>query len=490
MTERSSGNHRPVLLEIARTAMTERDLAPDFSDDVIRELEEIKGPASETGGKIADLRNLPWCSIDNNDSRDLDQLTVAEPLPDGTVKIRVAVADVDALVVRRSAIDNHARQNTTSIYTAGGIFPMLPDKLSTDLTSLNYKTDRLAIVMEMVIDNDGYLTKWNILRAMVHNHAKLAYNSLGAWLEGQSSMPEGIREVEGLEDNLLLQNEVAQKLNTWRFDRGALEFTTIEARAVFEGDMLVGLETDEKNKAREIIEDFMITANTVTTRFLTSVGFPSFRRIVRVPKRWNRIREIAAEKGHTLPEDPDSKALQEFLSFSKKADPEQFPDLSLSIIKLLGQGEYDVEFPGDKPVGHFGLALRDYSHSTAPNRRYPDLITHRLIKAAMRQEHLPYSQEELEQLALHCTLMEDAAKKVERQVAKSAAALLLENRIGETFRAIVTGAADKGTWVRLMEIPVEGRLVEGFHGVDVGYRIKVRLESVDVDRGYIDFVRD
>jgi exoribonuclease-2 len=197
--------------------------------------------------------------------------------------------------------------------------------------------------------------------------------------------------------------------------------------------------------------------------------------------------EIARQHGFMLPTDPDSKALEQFLVQQRTADPLRFPDLSLAVIKLLGSGEYVADLPGDVPPGHFGLAVKDYSHSTAPNRRYPDLITQRLIKAALDSKPEPYDKQQLDAMATHCTEAEDVAAKVERRVGKSAAAILLESRIGEQFDAICTGAADKGTWVRLLSMPIEGKLVRGFQGVDVGDRVRVRLIETNVEAGFIDF---
>jgi exoribonuclease-2 len=479
--------HRSILQRIARRAMLDRGLLPDFSNEVLAELSGIRAPAAKIEGQVHDLRDLLWASIDNDDSRDLDQLTVAEAMPGDKVKILVAVADVDSLVDKGSAVDEHARHNTSSVYTAGGIFPMLPEKLSTDLTSLNFNEDRLAIVIEMMISADGSLESSDIYRARVRNHAKLAYNSVAAWLEGNGSLPEAIAAVEGLKENLRLQDQAAQSMKNLRHMHGALSLETVEARPVFDGDKIRGLEVEKKNRAKDIIEDFMIAANGVNARYLSSRKFPSIRRIVRTPKRWERIVELADERGYKLPDAPDSKALEEFLNKEKAADPVKFPDLSLAVIKLMGAGEYVAELPGDTAPGHFGLAVRDYTHSTAPNRRYTDLITERLLKAAIGESSLRYSNDELEALAKHCTEEEDAVNKVERQVGKSAAALLLESRIGERFDAIVTGAASKGTWARLLTMPVEGRLVHGFEGIDVGNRIRVQLISVDVERGYIDF---
>jgi exoribonuclease-2 len=479
--------HRAILQSIAHRVMLERGLLPDFSNEDLSELEKIQVPAALNGESMRDLTELLWSSIDNDDSLDLDQLTVAEGLPGDKIKILVAVADVDALVKNGSAINEHARHNTTSVYTAAEIFPMLPEKLSTNLTSLNFNENRLSIVVEMVISTDGSLQGSDVYQARVRNHAKLAYNSVAAWLTGSGPVLEQITAVSGLDENLRLQDQTAQRMKNYRQLNGALSLETIEAKPVFDGDQIRVLEIEEKNRAKEIIEDFMIGANGVTARFLSLKKFPSIRRVVRIPKRWDRIVEIAGEKGVKLPSVPDSKALEEFLIKQKAEDPLRFPDLSLAIIKLLGSGEYIAELPDGNVPGHFGLAVKDYAHSTAPNRRFPDLLTQRLLKAALEGKPLPYSMDELDVLAIHCTETEDVVNKVERQVEKSAAALLLESRIGEQFDSIVTGASEKGTWVRLLDVPVEGKLVSGFGGVDVGNRIRVQLISVDVQKGFIDF---
>lgn len=481
--------HRAILHSIAHRVMLERGLLPDFSPEVLAELDRITGPAVPDGAVDRDLRGLLWCSIDNDDSLDLDQITVAEPMQGEAARILVAIADVDVLVPLDSAIDDHARSNTTSVYPAGEKFPMLPDKLSTDLTSLNQDQDRLATVIDRVVAADGTLQESNVYRAVVRNHAKLTYSGVAAWLEETGSMPEAVAAVPGLAENLLLQDRTAQRLKGRRHALGALSLQTIEARPLFEGDRISSLEVQEKNRATELIEDSMIAANGVTVRFLTAHRFPTIRRVVHTPKRWDRIVEVAAERKFELPRTPSSKALEDFLTGARTADPVTFPDLSLTIIKLLGPGEYAAELPGANAEGHFGLAVRDYTHSTAPNRRYPDLITQRLAKAAIANKPVPYDMDELTDLARHCTEQEDAANKVERQVGKSAAALLLESRIGEQFDAIVTGAATKGTWARLLTVPVEGRVVQGFQGLDVGQRTRVQLVSVDVDRGFIDFKR-
>jgi exoribonuclease-2 len=486
MTTPTHGQSRIILQRIAHRVMRERGLEPDFSSAALLELNAIHGPA-EPAAATRDLRSLLWCSIDNDDSRDLDQLTVAEAQPDGAVRLLVAVADVAALLRQGSAIDAHARENTTSVYTAGQIFPMLPEKLSTDLTSLGFAVDRLAVVVDMVITPDGAVGKSDVYEALVRNHAKLAYNSVAAWLEGTGPMPPAIGLVAGLDENIRLQHRTAQLLRTSRHMRGALSLQTIEARPVYVGEILQDLKADESNVAKNLIEEVMVAANGVVARYLKARKFPSVRRVVRTPTHWDRIVELAAARHFTLPSAPDGVALEKFLLAAREADPAYFPDLSLSVIKLLGAGEYVVEFPGGSAPGHFGLAVKDYAHSTAPNRRFPDLVTQRLLKSALAGRPPPYANDELTALAQHCTEQEDAAKKVERQVVKSAAAMLLTPRLGEKFDATVTGASAKGTWVRLAHPPVEGKLVDGTAGRKVGDRLRVQLVYTDVERGYIDF---
>jgi exoribonuclease-2 len=486
---RNAARHdRDDLKQIARRAMRDKGLEPDFSRDALSELDRIRGAADASGNGIRDLRALDWCSIDNDDSRDLDQLSVGERLGGGRARVWVAVADVDAIVQKGSALDAHAKTNTTSVYTAAEIFPMLPEKLSTDLTSLNEGVDRVAVVVEMVCTKDGEVESADIYRAAVHNKAKLAYDSVSVGLEG-GAMPERAEAVNGIPEQLRLQDEFAQALRERRHEQGALELETIEPKPVFENDNIVDLREQPKNRARELIEDFMIAANGATARFLAGRGFASLRRVVRSPERWQKIVSVAQQFGKRLPSEPDAAALERFLMERRRADPLRFPDLSLVIIKLMGAGEYVVERPGQKAIGHFGLAVRDYTHSTAPNRRFPDLITQRQIKAALAGATPPYQPGELDQLASHCTEQEDDANKVERQVRKSAAALLLEGRIGERFDAVVTGATDKGTWVRIFRPPAEGKLAHGFEGLEVGDKLRVKLISTDVDRGFIDFVR-
>jgi exoribonuclease-2 len=467
--------------------MLQRGLLPDFSPAVDAEVDAIERAATDSA--VRDLRHLLWASIDNDDSRDLDQLTVTISNGEGGDKVLVAVADVDAIVKRGSAVDRHAQANTTSVYTAAEVFPMLPERLSTDLTSLGEGVERLAIVVEMDVDGDGGVLEFEIYRAVVVNHAKLAYDSVAAWLTGASPAPPRVREVPGLEDQLRAQDRIAQAMKGVRHQAGALSLETIEARAVFEGEVVSDLRPDERNRAKELIEDFMIAANGAIARFLERKRYPSLRRVLRSPERWSRIVELAKSMGAHLPGEPSARALEAFLMDRRKEDPAGFPDVSLSVVKLLGRGEYVLEPPGRRPEGHFGLAVRDYTHSTAPNRRFPDLVTHRLLKAALAGKPPSYSEQELSALAQHCTEQEDKAAKVERQVRKSAAALLLGPRLGEHFEAIVTGASSKGTWVRIEKPAVEGKLIRGSRGLDVGHRLRVELVHTDVERGFIDFER-
>jgi exoribonuclease-2 len=481
---------RTRLEKIAHNAMLSYGLLPDYSKEVLSELEAIKGPVPLSAvPNVSDLRDLLWCSLDNDDSLDLDQLTAVEALENGQSKLLIAIADVDAVVKKQSAIDLHAQQNTTSVYTVPEIFSMLSVKLSTDITSLNFGCDRLALVIEIVVAPDGSIVSSSIYRAMVRNKARLSYNSVAAWLDGTGAIPVEITLVKGMEESLRLQDRLAQKMKLLRHQHGALVLETIEAKPVFSGDTLMNLVPDTRNRAKEIVEDFMIAANGVTARFLNAKKYPSLRRIVVEPKRWDRIVRIAAGKGTVLPKKPDSLALENFLLSSQKADPLQFPDLSLSVIKLLGSGEYVVQMPDSVEKGHFGLAVKSYTHSTAPNRRYPDLITQRLLKAAIAGLPSPYTAEELRSIAQRCNEAENAANKVERQMVKSAAAILLESRIGEQFKAIVTGAAAKGTWVRILEPPLEGRLESGYKGLDIGDTLQVQLVSTNVEKGFIDFKR-
>ncbi|MCA0324716.1 MAG: RNB domain-containing ribonuclease [Proteobacteria bacterium] len=476
------------LAELAEIAMRERGLEPRFSSAVRHQLDDITGPSQDSGADIADLTALPWCSIDNDDSRDLDQLTACEPLAGGAVKILVAIADVDALVAPDTPIDRHAQINTTSVYTSARIFPMLPEKLSTDLSSLNPGQTRVAMVTEMVFQADGTLASSRIGRARVHNQAQLAYDAVSAWLTGDGPLPAAAAAYAGMAQQLRTQDSVAQQLRANRREQGALEFQTFQPKALFDGDKVVDIRQQEQNRARQIIEEFMVATNGVTARFLAAKKRPAIRRVVRSPERWARIAQVAAEYGDSLPTDPDSAALEQFLARQRRRDPLRFPDLSLVIVKLMGRGEYVVEYPGGPRLGHFGLAVRDYSHSTAPNRRYPDLITGRLLKAALSGARSPYPVEQLQALAEHCTRQEDAANKVERQMRKSEAAMLLEARVGQVFDGVVTGQSKGSTWVRIFNPPAEGKL-QPRGKVQVGDKVRAKLLATQVERGFIDFAQ-
>jgi exoribonuclease-2 len=471
---------------VARQALVDNGFTPDLDDASRHELEGLKPAPLSTD--IRDLRSLLWSSIDNTESKDLDQVEVAEQLPDGAIRIRLGIADVDALVPKGSALDKHAYTNATSVYTGVAVYPMLPVELSTDLTSLSEGQARVALVIDLVIEKDGSPRSHEVYRAMVVNRAKLAYDSLGAWLEGRGPAPQAVADSEQLQQQLWLQDRAASLLKTVRDRAGALEFETVEATAVGTDGKVTAIAVTRKNRARDLIEDFMIAANVAIAKYLAEQQRSAIRRVVRVPKRWDRIVELAAKYGVTLPAEPDQKALSAFLAARRAADPLRFPDLSLSIVKLLGPGEYVLDRPGPSDdQGHFGLAAHDYSHATAPNRRYADLVTQRLVKAAIASSAAPYSDDELATIAAHCTERENAANRVERIARKAAGAILLEHRIGSMYDAIVTGVNRDGTYVRLLSPPVEGRVVRGEHGMDVGERVRVKLVATNPQKGFVDF---
>jgi exoribonuclease II len=478
---------RADLARIAAKAMVDRGLVAEFSTASLNQAATFEKQHQESAPDIRDLRSLLWCSIDNEESRDLDQLSVCELLPNGVVKVLVAIADVDTLVKKGSPIDDCAQQNTTSVYTAARIFPMLPELLSTDLTSLNPQVDRLAMVTELVFDAEANIASSTIYRAKVHNHCKLAYADVAAWLDGKGDIPNGVRAVTGMDEQIRVQDAVSQKLRKRRFEQGALEFRTIQSRTVFSGDQVVDVEQQQPNRARQLIEELMLATNGATARFLASKGYSALCRVVRSPERWLKIVEVAKDYGEVLPVEPDSKALEAFLRKRREADPLRFPDLSLVVIKLMGAGEYALQLAGATPVGHFGLAIRAYSHSTAPNRRFADLVTQRIIKAAVVGASAPYSDAELDALAKHCNEQGSDANKVERQVRKSEAALVLQVRLGEVFDGIVTSASNKGVWVRVFNPPVDGRLSGPGAMPRMGQKVKARLTLADVERGFIDF---
>jgi len=478
-----SGDRRQ-LEAIAEGAMRRYGLEPEFPEAARAQVAHL--PSSD-GDSLKDLRSLPWSSIDNDDSRDLDQLEVC--VPDGGTRTRVlvAIADVDGCAPKDSPIDAHARTNTTSVYTPAVIFPMLPPELSTDRTSLNQGEDRAAIVIDMTLDEGGVLVASDVYRAVVHNHAQLTYSGVAAWLDGGAA-PGAIAGVSGLDDQLRRQDRLATLLQARRDEEGALDFERSELRPFVDDEGVKELRTETSNRAKEVIENFMVAANGVTARFLSARGIASIRRVVKSPERWPRIVDLAGQHGSPLPSEPDARALQQFLKRQRAAAPDTFADVSLAVIKLLGRGEYVAEGAAEAS-SHFALAAGNYTHSTAPNRRFPDLVTQRLVKAAISGNTPPYSLAELSALAEHCTRQEDAANKVERLTKKAAAALWLAGRIGERFDALVTGAGPKGTWVRLAQTAVEGRLEQGAEGLDVGDRVRVRLTHTDPARGFIDFAR-
>jgi VacB/RNase II family 3'-5' exoribonuclease len=472
----------------ARQAMIEAGFQPDFPPEITNELKAA--PVSgNAGGAVRDLRALAWSSIDNQDSRDLDQVEYAEAAADGSWRLLIGIADVDALAPRDSAIDRHAAANTTTVYTGVAIFPMLPPELSIDRTSLLGDCDRQALVVELRIQPSGEPGCHDVYPALLRNHAKLAYGSVGAWLEGNGPIPPAAAAVPGMDAQLRLQRAIADKLRELRKQRGALAFESNEAVPVVSNGRVTGLEVERHNAAEDIIENFMVAANVAMAQRLKEHGLPALRRVVRTPKRWDRIQAIAAEFDVKLPDTPDPKSLADFLDQRRAADPDHFPDLSLAVVKLLGPGEYIVEVPGQEHEGHFGLAVQDYTHMTAPNRRFADLVTQRLLKADASGGAAPYTVAELAGIATHCTERENAAKKVERLMRKVAACDLLRPRIGGDFDAVVTGASPKGTYARLINPPAEGRIVRGMQGLDVGDRVRVRLASVDTARGFIDFER-
>jgi exoribonuclease R len=477
----------------ATAVMRENGFEPEFPAEVMREVARFGAePPASPGPAPRDMRALPWSSIDNRESRDLDQVEVSERLADGVIRVRIGVADVGTLVPLGSAADGHAATNTTSVYTGVAVFPMLPERLSTDLTSLNQGEDRLAVVIELDIAEDGAIGKPDVYRALIHNHAKLTYNEIGAWLEGEGPEPAALRKSPRLREQLLMQDEAAQRLRKARARAGALNFESVEAAPVVVNGKVVDLAVAKRNRARDLIEDFMVAANRTVAGYLLANGSASLRRVVREPKRWDRIVALAAEVGEKLPERPDSVALSEFLARRRAADPEHFADLSLSVVKLLGPGIYVLEkrLGNRREAGHFGLAVADYVHSTAPNRRFADLVTQRMLYAVEERRPSPYSDAELTEIASRCTERGEAARKVERTMRKVAGASMLAERVGESFAAIVTAASPKGTYARLLSPPVEGRVVRGGRGLDVGDTVRLKLVTADPVKGHIDFAHE
>jgi exoribonuclease-2 len=477
------------LQQLAKQIMAAHGFEPDFPKEVTQQVSQIQKqpPSVSPDGNIRDLRNLLWSSIDNDTSRDLDQIEVAEQLASGQTRVMIGIADVDAFVPKDCPIDQHAAKETTTVYTGVRIFPMLPEELSTGVTSLLEGADKLAIVTEFVVNGDGTVESSDVYRAVVRNKAQLTYSAIGAWLENRAAAPAKLAGSSALQEQLRLQDQIAQALKNQRHQRGALDIETIEVQPVVLNNQIVGVAKLEKSRATELIEDFMIAANGVVARRLENV--PSIRRVVKTPERWDRIVVLAATYGTRLPAQPDSKALNDFLSTRKAADPDHFPDVSLAVIKLMGPGEYVVERPGEPTQGHFGLAVQDYTHSTAPNRRFSDVVTQRIIKAQLAGAGEAYSEEELSAIAQNCTLKEDAARKVEREMSKRIAAVAMSSRIGEEFDGIITGVTSHGTFVRVLKPHVEGLLAQGAQGLDVGDTVRVKLIRTDPQRGDIDFAR-
>jgi VacB/RNase II family 3'-5' exoribonuclease len=476
---------------LARNAMVAAGFSPEFSEEVLQEL----GPMKQASERLRanppspDFRGLLWSSIDNPTSRDLDQIEFAERLPNGDIRILLGIADVDALVVKGSAADLHAAQNGMSIYLGVVTFPLFPPEISNDMTSLLQDQDRQAVIVDITLDARGAVGVASVSKGTVRNRAKLNYDSAGAWLENTAKAPVMVENTPGLAEQLHLQFEAAKQFHEERIRAGALEFESIEPQPVMAGQNVTSLILERKNRARDLIENLMVATNSAIATFLEARGFSSIQRVVRTPERWPRIVALAAEQGTQLPPTPDAVALAEFLAQRRRDDPEHFADLSLAVVKLIGAAEYVVITPGKETEGHFGLAVHDYTHATAPNRRYPDLITQRLLKAAIAGESPPYSNGELEEIVAHCNDRAKAARKIERFIRKVVAATFLSGRIGETFDALVTGVSPKGTYVRVNNPPVEGRIVRGEAGLDVGEKVRVRLVGTVPERGFIDFAR-
>jgi VacB/RNase II family 3'-5' exoribonuclease len=476
------------LVAAAHASMIEHGFQPDFPAGTDKELAAIEAhPEPPTVPGIQDLRKLLWSSIDNDTSKDLDQIEWAEQLPDGRIRVLVGVADVDARVAQGTILDGHAKSETTSVYTGVKVFPMLPAELSEGITSLNENQDRVAHVIEFSVDSSGTASDGKVYAALVRNRAQLAYNGVGGWLEGTGPAPAKVAASADLAAQLKLQDKAAQWMVGGRFQHGALDLETIETRPEMHGDQPVDIVHQQKNRATSLIEEFMVAANGVVARSFETAGVASIRRIVRTPKRWDRIVEVAQGLGTTLPAQPDSKALNDFLLAQKAKDPDHFPDLSLAVIKLMGPGEYVLVKPNEPSPGHFGLAVQDYTHSTAPNRRFPDIVTQRLVKALLAKAPPPYSENDLNAIATRCTLMEDNARKVEREMQKRIAAVVLHPRIGQSFPAIVTGVNQYGTFVRTLDPHVDGMVVQGGKGLDVGDKVTAKLVSTDPQKGFIDF---
>jgi len=482
-------NHSFDLPASAYAEMLRQGFKPDFPSGTEEQIEQIRAVVKGTHDGLPDLRALLWSSIDNDTSRDLDQIEVAERV-DGGIRVKVGVADVSAAVKKGTPIDQHAAFQTKTVYTGVRNFPMLPNELSTDLTSLNENEDRSAMVVEFVVNAQGQRTQTSIYEVMVRNKAQLAYSRVGPWLEGKTDPDIKIEGSLELQSQLKLQNEAAQTLREYRVAEGALEFHRIEADPIVVDGEVRSIAVAPKNHATELIEDFMIAANETMAETLQAAGRSCIRRVVRSPERWDRIVELVDRYGTQLPAEPNSGELNAFLRKQRKLDPIHYPDLSLAIIKLMGPGEYVLSSGSDQePLGHFGLAARDYTHSTAPNRRFADLVMQRLVKAMLANQPSPYTDAELAAIATQCNLQEKAGHKVERTMQKRVAAVALQDSIGRVFAGVVTGANEKGTYVRVFDPPVEGRVVRGEKGIDVGDRVNVKLLHTNPQMAYIDFAR-
>jgi exoribonuclease-2 len=480
------GEVRFDLLAAALREMEARGFATGFPPEALAQADAIAPPAT-TG--VEDLRGLAWSSIDNDDSRDLDQVEYAERAAGG-IRVLVGIADIDAVVPQGSPIDRFAAAQTTSVYTGVRVFAMLPERLSTGLTSLLEGEDRRAVVTEFTVAADGEMAEGRVFPALIRNRAQLVYGDVGPWLAGEAAAPAKVAAQPEIVAQLRLQDEAARLLEEARHRLGALSFDRVELQSVVQDGKVTGIVARRANRAARLVENFMIAANQAMGRALDAAGVPSIERVVEAPERWPRIVELAKQYGCTLPQAPDVKALHEFLLERRARDPERHPDLSLAVLKLMGAGAYRA-IPAGESGGHFSLAAHDYTHSTAPNRRYADIVTQRLIQSAHAGSPQPFSFAELEAIARQCTLREDAARKVQRDMNKRIAAVAMAERAGEEFDAVVTGVvARKGVFVRLSDPPVEGRLLRGERGTDVGDRIRVRLLGADPERGFIDFARE
>ena len=479
------------LRTLAEQVVRARGFDPQFPPAVQQQVAQIEAhpPVVAPDGKVRDLRSLLWSSIDNDDSKDLDQIEYAEDLTNGRTRLLVGIADVEVFAARNSPIDAHAARETTTVYTGVRVFPMLPEQLSTGLSSLLEGADKLSVVTEFVVSSDGNIESYDVYRAVVRNKAQLMYSAVGRWLEGAGNGSSKLGSASELQAQIKLQSEAAERLKQQRHLHGALNIESIELQPIMSGDQVMSVADREKNRASELIEELMIAANESVARMFEAKKVSSIRRVVKTPERWDRIVALAAQHGGHLPAQPDAKALNDFLMQRKAADPDRFADVSLAVVKLMGPGEYAVERPGDVGQGHFGLAVQDYTHSTAPNRRFADVVTQRIIKSILAGAPAPYSVDQLTAIATNCTEKQDAARKAQRDMQKRIAAVALTHNIGQTFDAIVTGANEHGTFVRIMKPHVEGMLVDGHQGVDVGDRLRVKLVNTDVRRGDIDFAR-